>query len=92
MKRRCNFLDILPAFNYNTGFAEVVNNEKGVKVATDTRCLGSTIMKTILSEVGYFYDHSKVHQQVSILQYFLSPPFSILSLSLFFFKFPSYST
>ena len=71
MKRRCDFLDCLPAFNYNTGSAEYLTNKLGVRVATDTTCLGSTLMHTMLSEVSDFCDPSikenwsvKAHQQV----------------------------
>ena len=71
MKRRCMFLDNLPAFNYNGGVGEyfIVN---GKRQRTDTRQLGSTLMQTMLSEVADFCDPSikvnwsqKAHQQVS---------------------------
>ena len=74
MKRRCNFLDCLPAFNYNTGSGEYVIDEiqKKVTGVTDTTHLGSTLMHTMLSEVSDFCDPSikenwsiKAHQQVS---------------------------
>lgn len=71
MKRRCDFLDRLPAFNYNTGSAEYLTNEFGVKTATNTQQLGSTLMHTMLGEVSDFCDPSikenwslKAHQQV----------------------------
>ena len=71
MKRRCDFLDRLPAFNYNTGSGEYLTNEYGVKTATNTEHLGSTLMHTMLNEVSDFCDPSikenwslKAHQQV----------------------------
>lgn len=71
MKRRCSFLDDLPAFNYNTGVGEVMEGEDGKPVRTDTRHLGSTLMRTMLEEVGNFCDPAikrnwteKPHQQV----------------------------
>ena len=71
MKRRCMFLDTLPGFNYNTGSAEYILDEQGQKRANDTRQLGSTLMKTMLSEVKDFCDPDikdnwshKPHQQV----------------------------
>ncbi len=69
MKRRCKFLDNLPAFNYNTGCGEYV---KGRRI-TDTRHLGSTLMETMLKEVSDFCDPAikegwsqRPHQQVSV--------------------------
>lgn len=74
MKRRCYILDILPAFNYNTGSAEY---KKGNKVPTNTRKLGSTLMQTMLSEVinlckpNINGDWSfRAHQQVCFLSFF----------------------
>ena len=75
MKRRCAFLDDLPAFNYNTGAGEILFDETaGKKVKTDTRQLGSTLMQTMLEEVGNFCDPDikrnwgdKPHQQVGLL-------------------------
>lgn len=71
MKRRCDFLETNPAFNYNTGAGEVITDEQGRKMKTDTRHLGSTIMRTMLEEVANFCDPgikqnwaSKPHQQV----------------------------
>lgn len=73
MKRRCDFLETNPAFNYNTGAGEVITDEHGRKVKTDTRHLGSTIMQTMIEEVGNFCDPgikqnwaSKPHQQVQV--------------------------
>ena len=81
MKRRCVFLDTLPAFNYNTGSAEYLINECGVKIPTDTKHLGSTLMYTMLNEVSDFCDPTikenwslKPHQQV----WALAPPSSSL--------------
>ena len=76
MKRRCEFIDNLAAFNYNTGGGEYieVEDEKGNKRRgrlTDTRQLGSTLMKTMIKEVSDFCDPAikdnwslKPHQQV----------------------------
>lgn len=67
MKRRCEFLDSLPAFNYNPGYGL----EFGSKKRTDTSHLGSTLMHTMLQEVSDFCDPAikenwslKPHQQV----------------------------
>ena len=60
MKRRCYFLDNLAAFNYNTGVGEVVFDEtSGKKLKTDTSKLGSTLMRTMLEEVGHFCDQDR---------------------------------
>ena len=48
MKRRCWFLDNLPAYNYNRGVG--VGMEKG-KV-TDTKHLGSTLMALMIREAA----------------------------------------
>ena len=71
MKRRCHFLDTLPAYNYNTGSSEHVINSKGQKVTNNTRHLGSTLMDAFLREVEEFCDpdsqadwSKKPHQQV----------------------------
>ena len=73
MKRRCEFLDSLPAFNYNTGIGEPIQDEAGhnTRTRTDTRQLGSTLMKTMIEEVSNFCDPAikrnwseKPHQQV----------------------------
>lgn len=71
MKRRCEFLDNLPAFNFNSGGGEVVT-VGSVKRVTNTQNLGSTLMHTMLSEVSDFCDPGlkenwsfKPHQQVS---------------------------
>ena len=72
MERRCKFLDALPAFNYNTGVGEYLLNEQKKQVRTNTRQLGSTLMKTMLKEVQDFCDPAikenwslKPHQQVT---------------------------
>ena len=69
MKRRCEFLDSLPAFNYNIGVGEPIPGEARRK--TDTRQLGSTLMKIMIEEVNNFVDpgikrnwSEKPHQQV----------------------------
>lgn len=71
MRRRCAFLDTLPAFNYNSGLGEYIQNEQGRKFTTDTKRLGSTLMGTMLKEVSDFCDPAikenwslKAHQQV----------------------------
>ena len=71
MKRRCSFLDELPAFNFNTGVGEVIEGEDGKTTQTDTRHLGSTLMTAMLEEVESFCDPAikknwteKPHQQV----------------------------
>ena len=46
MKRRCWFLDNLPAYNYNTGAG--IRMESGE--VTDTRHLGSTLIATMIRE------------------------------------------
>ena len=50
MKRRCKFLDEMPAFNFNFGQGEY----KGKDSTTDTSQLGSTLMEAMLSEVNNF--------------------------------------
>lgn len=62
MKRRCQFLEEFPSYNYNQG--------EGPNGA-DTRELGSTLMNAMLKEVTEFCDLSskenwslKAHQQV----------------------------
>ncbi len=71
MKRRCTFLDNMPAFNYNQcrGEHKKVN---GKDIWTDTSKLGSTLMRTMLKEVSDFCDpqmkeswSQQPHQQVS---------------------------
>ena len=72
MERRCKFLDTLPAFNFNTGAGEYLLDERNKRVCTNTRQLGSTLMKTMLKEVHDFCDPAikenwslKPHQQVT---------------------------
>lgn len=74
MKNRCHFLDCLPAFNYNTGSGEYTEIIYGIRRATNTRQLGSTLMQTMLKEVNDFCDPTikenwslKAHQQVRIM-------------------------
>ena len=71
MKRRCLFLDRLPAFNYNEGRGERIKDSYRYH---DTSQLGSTMMKAMLSEVKDFCDPEvkdkwshKAHQQVKFL-------------------------
>ena len=57
MKRRCEFLDNCPAFNFNPGSSEYLKSEKkGKKKMNDTSQLGSTLMETMISEVSDFCD------------------------------------
>lgn len=72
MKRRCEFLDNCPAFNYNPGASEYVVTEKGERQRNDTTQLGSTLMHAMLNEVSDFCDPIirenwalKPHHQVS---------------------------
>ena len=74
MKRRCGFLDCMPAYNFNTGAGEYITNKQGKQIITDTRKLGSTLMTTMLREVEDFCDPAikenwslKPHQQVTTL-------------------------
>jgi len=73
MKRRCGFLDTLPAFNYNTGGGEYIIDELGQRIRTNTKQLGSTLLNTMLKEVEDFCDPDikenwslKPHQQVML--------------------------
>ncbi len=72
MKRRCQFLDNCPAFNYNGGSTEYLIGNDGKKHRNDTTQLGSTLMETMLREVSDFCDPIirenwalKPHHQVS---------------------------
>lgn len=56
MKRRCEFLDICPAFNYNSGSTEYIQTEQGERKKNNTTQLGSTLMDTMLKEVSDFCD------------------------------------
>lgn len=76
MKRRCEFLDNCPAFNYNSGASEYVVTEKGERQRNDTTQLGSTLMHAMLNEVSDFCDPIirenwalKPHHQVSCYMY-----------------------
>ena len=53
MNTRCEFLDHLPAFNYNIGSGIKIHNE-GKQEKTDTRSLGSTLIEAMLDEVSDF--------------------------------------
>ena len=71
MKRRCDFLDNLPFFNFNHGTGIEFFEDKQ-PVRTDLKHLGSTLMCMMLSEVSDFCDPNikenwtyKAHQQVS---------------------------
>ena len=70
MKCRCDFLDNLPAFNYNTGVAKSITIKQGKQVHADTRQQRSTLMTAMLKEVEDFCDIMKnwplkTHQQVT---------------------------
>ncbi|CAI8052619.1 E3 ubiquitin-protein ligase rnf213-alpha [Geodia barretti] len=55
MKRRCAFLDVIPAFNFNTGAGEYYDDpETRQKEVSNTRQLGSTLMETMLKEAEDF--------------------------------------
>ena len=56
MKRRCSFLDTLPAFNYNTGHANYTRTKDGYTLH-DTHQLGSTLMNAMIDEVKEFCDY-----------------------------------
>lgn len=69
MIRRCHFLDKCPGFNYNTGSADYSRDASGKKDGnTNTKKLGSVLMRVMLTEVSNFCDPSvqvhKEHQQV----------------------------
>ena len=55
MKRRCNFLDNLPAFNFNYGRG-YIRDDRGKRKNTDLTRLGSTLMSSMLKEVEHFCD------------------------------------
>jgi len=74
MKRRCEFLDNLPSFNYNSGGGEYSTDEHGNRFLTNTQQLGSTLMRTMLREVSDFCDpaiaenwSTQPHQQVALV-------------------------
>ena len=50
MKRRCWFLDNLPAYNYNTGAGIKMKNGD----ITDTKHLGSTLVAAMMKEAEQF--------------------------------------
>ena len=82
MKRRCEFLDNLPSFNYNLGNGEFTEDENRTRFATDTMNLGSTLMNAMLKEVSDFCDadikenwSSKPHQQVQYFSSFVGKQF-----------------
>ena len=50
MKRRCWFLDNLPAYNYNTGIG--IKRKSGE--ITDTHHLGSTLIAAMIKEAEQF--------------------------------------
>ena len=71
MKRRCEFLDSFPGYNLNSGIGELLKDEYGNNQRTDTRQLGSTLMKIMIEEVSNLCDPDvttnwsiKLHQQV----------------------------
>ena len=57
MKRRCDFLDRLPFFNYNLGTGEYVQSKSGGEPKpSDTSNLGSTLLHTMINEVSDMCD------------------------------------
>ena len=71
MKRRCTFLDNLPAFNFNDGGGRYKQKQSGRRIEVDTTTLGSTLMSSMLKEVEHFCDPKQIgdwtknpHQQV----------------------------
>ena len=73
MKRRCAFLDNCPGFNYNSGSSDYLTNDQGKREKNDTTQLGSTLMDTMIKEVGDFCDPfirenwaMKPHHQVCV--------------------------
>ena len=70
MKRRCWFLDNLPAYNYNTGAG--IRMEGGD--VTDTKTLGSTLITAMIREARQFChpcfnDNRDYHQVLSETYY-----------------------
>ena len=95
MKRRCAFLDNLPAFNYNTGHGEYFPDETGKMTPSDISELGSTLMSTMLKEVSDFCDPAirdnwslKPHQQVDTSGLFFMHCMNILLLYKYVFVLP----
>ena len=80
MKRRCFFLDNLPAYNFNGGRGEyirdsdgnIVLDDNGEKMCYDTTQLGSILMNAMLREVKDFCDpevkNNWFHPQVTEYQ------------------------
>ena len=56
MLRRCNVLEHLPYFTFNTGTGIIFDNER--QVFTNTKQLGSTLMRIMIFEVNKFCDPS----------------------------------
>ena len=57
MKRRCKFLDELPAYNYNRGRGDIVMTIPYFgHTHYDTSNLGSVLMKAMLKEAEDFCD------------------------------------
>ena len=76
MKRRCEFVDNLPSFNYNLGHGEYTVDENRTRIVTNTVKLGSTLMTAMLKEVSDFCDAdikenwaSKPHKQVQYIHF-----------------------
>ena len=58
MLRRCEVLEHLPYFNVNTGTGLTFDTVTDKKVITNTRLLGSTLMKIMIFEVNQFCNPS----------------------------------
>ena len=56
MKRRCYFLDNLPAYKYNTGERKKIPSIEAKKMANNTYQLGFTLMSGFLKEVEHFFN------------------------------------
>lgn len=69
MERRCKFLDNLPAYNYNQSKGEKISGFFKLRQATDTRRLGSTLLKSMIAEARQLCSsdvkkYGRSHQQV----------------------------
>ncbi|KAI6653840.1 hypothetical protein LOD99_3342 [Oopsacas minuta] len=56
MLRRCNVLESMGNFTFNTGKGIIFDLETEQNMITDTKLLGSTLMKTMIFEVNQFCD------------------------------------
>ena len=58
MLRRCELLEFLPFFTFNTGAGITFDNESEKKMKTNKKYLGSTLLKIMILEVNQFCDPS----------------------------------